>query len=423
MGGLQAVSSFGALDSGNEEIVQLTLIMMPSLFFICLYGINSSLLQCEKNYFYSSAAPIAFNLIWIVGVMCSSHLPMEEAVVRLSFFVILASFGQWAVTLPKTLSSLKNLEVKGFFKGTKLFSKDVLRLCIPLVLGVIGVAASQINNAMDAVFARWADDEGPAFLWYAIRLQQLPLALFGVALSSALLPPLSRAIKAKDKEQSEKFLNFSSLRTIQAMLPITFCLLIMGDGCINLVYGHGDFTANSIAGTTLCLWGYTLGLIPMALVLSLAPAYYASGDYKTPSKASVGSMAVNLSLNAMLVGVFDAGAASVAVATSISAWINVFWLGYFFHKLQIKESWFSKSLWIQTGQILAASLFTSIMTLCIDQMLWSNHPALSILFGSNLYYEMAKGSQILRLATLGLPFLVLFYYILRPLLRLKTASP
>ena len=77
---------------------------------------------------------------------------------------------------------------------------------------------------------------------------------------------------------------------------------------------------------------FAVGLVPMALVLILAPAYYANGDYKTPSQASIGSMALNIGLNAAFVGWFGMGAASIALATSISAWLNYVWL-----KVKISE--------------------------------------------------------------------------------------
>ena len=120
------------------------------------------------------------------------------------------------------------------------------------------------------------------------------------------------------------FLEFALSRTIALMLPITLAFLILGDSCINLIYGHGDFTNQSIIGTTQCLWAYGLGLIPMTLVLILAPAFYAQNNYYIPSSASVISMVVNVVLNAVLVAGFGLGAASVAIATSVSAWINFF---------------------------------------------------------------------------------------------------
>ena len=214
---LWGVLLWANLRPGNAEIVQLTLLMMPSLIFICLFGINASLLQCEKSFFTPSVAPVAFNLLWIVGTFCLWNLASESAMRWLTLFVNLACMAQWALTLPQISKSLKQ------FSGTsimplKMFSKDVLALLGPLSLGVIGVGSSQINNALDAVFARYADSEGPAYLWYAIRIQQLPLALFGIAISGAMLPPLSRAIKRGNLFQFQEFMDFALRRSIALML-------------------------------------------------------------------------------------------------------------------------------------------------------------------------------------------------------------
>ena len=85
--------------------------------------------------------------------------------------------------------------LKGFLSWRQilvltLFSPELKKMIAPLLLGAVGVGAVQINSALDAVFARSASLEGPAYLWYAIRIEQLPLALFGIALSSALFPLL-----------------------------------------------------------------------------------------------------------------------------------------------------------------------------------------------------------------------------------------
>lgn len=324
MGGLGAVLYFVEMSEGNREIVWLTLLMMPSLLFICLFGINASLLQCEKSFFLPSVAPVLFNLVWISGVVGLWYQETPWAMSWLSGFIIVACLCQWLITLPQVLGILRSYNTQ--WGQYHFFSRDVLNMTGPLLLGLLGVAASQINNALDSVFARYADKEGPAFLWYAIRMQQLPLALFGIALSGALLPPLSRAIKMGDVPRYQMFLEFALSRSIALMLPITFVLFIMGENAVSVLFGRGDFTAESIAGTSQCLWGYAAGLIPMTIVLILAPAFYAKEDYRTPACASLAAVGTNIALNALFVVGFHWGTASVAFATSISAWLNALWL-------------------------------------------------------------------------------------------------
>lgn len=307
---------------GNREIISLTILMLPSLLFICLFGLNASLLQCERIYFIPGVAPVAFNLVWILCVFLLLKLPVPSAMPWLAGGVIIACIGQWLITLPQTLAILRKHDASSLWNGVKWNSQDLRLFAGPLFLGIFGVAASQINNAMDSVFARYADLQGPALLWYALRIQQLPLALFGIAIAGALLPPLSRALKNQDMATYRQFLEYAFVRSIALMLPITVALLLFGDSCINMIYGHGDFSNQSTLGTTKCLWGYSIGLIPMTLVLVLAPAFYARGDYRTPTIGATLSMVLNIILNTVFIAVYDWGAASVAVATSISAAAN-----------------------------------------------------------------------------------------------------
>lgn len=405
MAGLGGLLYWGSLDSGNSEIAWLTFLMMPSLLFICLFGINAALMQCEKSFFVSSAAPVAFNLFWIIGLLFSSRFPPAEAMTILSLFVIGACFAQWVSTLPKVYAILKGFGIDALLKNGKRYSKDVIRLSKPLFLGIIGVGASQINNALDAVFARWADPEGPAILWYAIRIQQLPLALFGIAIASALLPPLARAGKSNDHNQFRLFLDYAMQRTLFLMLPITAGIFLFGDSAIQLIYGHGDFTSDSTLNTTQSLWGYAIGLIPMALVLILAPAFYSKGDYRTPSKAAVGAMLLNVMLNAWMVAGLGLGAASVAIATSISAWANFFWLGVVLNR---ETPWISRLLLKSIFKVVIATLTASFAVIALDIFLWENVAALDIFKDKIPVYSLSFVEQVLQLGLSGGVFVGVF---------------
>lgn len=331
-GVLASCLMWGNFSPDNREILNLTLLMLPSLLFICLFGLNASLLQCEKSYFTSSAAPIAFNGIWIATVITLRHTSVDEAMPKLAIGVIAACFCQWLLTVPQTWSILKKSLTSGFLNSVHLASGDIRRIFKPLGLGIIGVGASQINNAIDTLFAHFAEPEGPALLWYAIRIQQLPLALFGIAIAGAVLPPLARALKAKQQDQYHHFLQFALYRTWVFMAPLTALLLVTGDSCVEILYGRGDFGLQSIVGTTRCLWAYAAGLLPSALVLILAPAFYAQSNYRLPAAASFLTMFLNAGLNALFVLGFGWGAVSVALATSLSAWVNLLFLGGYLYQ-------------------------------------------------------------------------------------------
>ncbi len=405
--------AFGALSPGNGEIAYLTLLMMPGLLFICLYGLNTALLQCEKSYFIGSAAPIAFNLVWIAAAVTLGKFTPEAAMPWLSAAIVIGCLCQWLITVPRVISKFRQqFGAEGFhlFSSIDLRSKDLAKLIKPLLLSIMGVAAAQVNSALDPLFARYADPEGPALLWYALRIQQLPLALFGIALSGALLPPLTRAIKAKDTANFCLFLSFAIRRCSGLLLPITFGIVVLGDACINVLYGRGDFTDYSTAQTTQCLWAYAAGLLPMALVLVLAPAFYAQSNYRIPTIASLLSVAINLFLNTVMIVFLGCGAAGIAWATSLAAWFNVLYLAYALQKIYAVNVLSSLTGW-NSCKVLAAGLTATLGTLGLQYAFWSNTgqaiPAWSIVWGITPSLPRAFIAQFMYAAVAGLSFLAI----------------
>jgi putative peptidoglycan lipid II flippase len=391
--------------------------MLPSLLFICLFGLNASLLQCEKSYFVPSVAPVAFNGIWIAAVFYLKDMPAQQAMPWLSLGVVIACLSQWLMTVPQTWKSLKNfLPSSSFWISMRESLSDLRRLSKPLFLGILGVAASQINNAVDSLFARFADPEGPALLWYAIRIQQLPLALFGIAIAGAILPPLSRALKGGRTEEYDHFLQDALSRTWMFMLPLTAALFVMGDTSVQFLYGRGDFGTESVIQTTYCLWAYGIGLLPSALVLILAPASYAQSNYKLLAIASFATMLLNLVLNSLFIMSFGWGAVSVAIATSISAWVNFIVLGWSLSKTG--PSVFSPETYKHSITITLATLAAVSGTYQL-RIAFQKIPLFADALFSSTFIE-----QFITLSSQGLAFgffLLFSFYLLKqaPFLRIK----
>lgn len=325
LGGLIALAEISLLFVEGET-AKLAMWMLPGVFFICLFGLSTGLLQSERSFFLPSVSPVAFNVVWILGVIGLKALPIGQAVMGLSIVLSVAFFAQWAMTVPKIWAFLRrSLSVKELFYGN-LFSKEIKALVRPILLSMIGVASVQVNSAIDGVFARFADLEGPAYLWYAIRIQQLPLALFGIALSSALLPSLSRAVEEGAMERFHSLFSFAKRRIFLFIFPCVVAIFVLGFASVNLLFGRGDFGPNSVTQTTLCLWCYGIGLLPSAFVQIQAQGFYAKKDYWTPAIGFLSASLLNIGLNALLVFYFELGAASIALATSFSAIFNTLYL-------------------------------------------------------------------------------------------------
>ncbi len=406
--GLIGLWKWGGLTPDNAQILYLTILMLPGVLFICLFGLSSGLLQCEKKFFLTGFAPAAFNVVWIIAAWMQKGKEPISATVGLSGAIVVAFFIQWVMVAPKVLEILKrSLPWKSCFK-VRLFSADTGLVVRPFFLGVIGVGAVQINSALDAVFARSASLEGPAFLWYAIRIEQLPLALFGIALSSALLPPLSRAIKDNLLDHFLRLIRFAYRRSFSLIFPCAMGIFVLGACGVNLVYGRGDFDSNAIYNTVICLWGYGFGLVPAVLVLLMAPVFYAKKDFRTPTLGAVYSVAFNALATAFLVFVLKWGSFSIALATSVCAWMNYFYLSYHMSK-KIGSVWDRNVVlsYIKTGLCTAVA---SATTLLVGRYLVLD-PTVPMLLGSaDVVFARNFSDQLLQFVTMTGTFGIVFFF-------------
>ena len=318
---IQGIQPF--FNGGWQEILYLTQIMVFSLLWISLFGLDAALLQAEKKTFWAGFAPSLFNLgmfAFTFGAGFQKH-PMQF----LSFGVVVSFMLQWLVAFFQAKNCLKGqLSLKEWFSPS-VFSEDVKRAFSAIGFGIIGIGAGQLNSALDAIFARLADPSGPAFLWYSIRLYQLPIALVGIALSSALLPSLVRRCLNKPEEESNFFSHILE-KGLELIVVCAFALGSFAQSGVNLLFGHGNFGSFEVKQTVLCLWAYGVGFVPAALVLLLAQKHYAKRSFKIPVRASLLSIAFHLVINMILVFGFKLGAISVALSTSGGALLNCYLL-------------------------------------------------------------------------------------------------
>jgi putative peptidoglycan lipid II flippase len=310
----------------NQEILLMMMMILPSLFFICLYALCSAFLQCKKRFFLPAVAPAVFNIAWALAVLWVHFSWNAYVILGLSLSTILAYALQWAVLVPSSMRFFGQ-----FFAWTQLFRmslqfSELKGLMRSVSLTALGLGASQINGFLDILFARFASLEGPAYLNYAMRIHQLPLALIGVAISSALLPALSRAFKEKDTAHFQGLMSFGLKRVFTLIVPCTFAIFALGLSSVVLIYYRGCFHEGSVLHTTICLWGFGLGLLPMTVALLLNQGFYSRQEYRIPTMAALYSVALNLLLNVFFITVLQQGPELVTLSTSLAALFNVWFL-------------------------------------------------------------------------------------------------
>ncbi|NGX63222.1 MAG: Lipid II flippase MurJ [Candidatus Anoxychlamydiales bacterium] len=351
----------------NKEIIQLTQIMSFGLLFICLYAINSAFLQCHQSYFLPSIAPVSFNIIWILSCLLFRNLSDEKFVYVLAIFVVIAFLFQYLTTALSSFKIIsKELSFKELFKF-KLFSPEIKALIKPITLSILGIGAVQINSALDALFATFSEKEGAAYLWYAMRLYQLPLALFAIAISSAILPPLTRAYKTQDFTSFKKFFNLAIAKSFALMFPATICLILIGPSLVNLIFARGSFKLDALINTSYCLYGYAIGLSFASFIMIISQAFYAKKHYFIPTISAVLSVLLNIILNSIFIFIFNMQSMSVAISTSISALFNFLLLSYFLKKRFLKI--FDKFLFTSFFKIILCSSLAALATFLIGYVL------------------------------------------------------
>jgi len=208
--------------------------------------------------------------------------------------------------------------------------KRVLILAVPTA---IAGGITQINLLVGQIIAS-AQDGAISLLQYADRIYQLPLGVIGIAIGVVLLPELSRDLKAGVQDKAIKTQNQSLEFALFLTLPSAAALVVMPHLITAVLYERGAFDALATSGTAAALSAFAFGLPAFVLIKVFSPAFFAREDTRTPMYYA----GVNAIMNVILsIALFPSFAhVGIAIATSISAWVNVVLL---FVHLQVKGDW------------------------------------------------------------------------------------
>ncbi len=386
----------GSLSRNNQEILILTAWMIPGLLFICLYGLNLSLLHCHDSFFLPSFAPFFCNAIWIGGAIALRNREPSFAMLGLAKLIVLGFALQWAFTFYFTWKHVAaSLREWISFK----IPQEIKELAKSFTYGMIGAGAVQVNILLDALFARSANLRAPVYLWYSIRLEQLVLAIFGFACVSTMVPQLVRAIKSENNPLAQTYFSLSFTRIFAVLIPATFALLLLGGVSVNILYGRGQFFGEAITQTTFCLWAYAFSLIPSTLVMLLSTLFTAGGDFKTPMVISLFSVFLNISFNALFVFGMGLGAVSIALATSLSVWVNFFIL----YRIAHRHGWRLNCSVLRIFQVIYASLFALSCAFLIEYLIFENS-MLAFFISNEVLFSREFSNQMMQFGLLFLSF-------------------
>jgi putative peptidoglycan lipid II flippase len=249
---------------------------------------------------------------------------MQEPVVALAWGVLLAGITQFVFQLP-FLGSL-DLMPRPRPRFSDPGVRRILRLMLP---ALFAVSVTQINLLLDTVLASTLVTGSISWLYYSDRLMEFPQGVLGVALGTVLLPKLSRERAAESPEEFSRTLDWGLRMALIFGLPAAVGLAVLAGPMISTLFQSDVFTSDDVLMSRRSLVAYALGLLAFILIKVLAPAYYARQDTRTPVRIGVVAMVSNMLLNLALI--FPLQHAGLALATSLSAYLNAFllWRGLY----------------------------------------------------------------------------------------------
>lgn len=336
--------------------VTMTRIMFPFLLVISWAAISMGMLNSLGEFFIPSVAPVFLNLSMILSgwLICPLAVKMNmPAITGMAIGAMLGGILQFAVQLPSLIK-------KGWHFCWQLDFKDpgirkIGKLMIP---GTVGLAATQVNVAVNTILATSQGDGAVSWISYAFRIMQLPIGLFGVAVAQATLPVISRQAASGDKDSMTATLSSSIRLSSFINLWACFALVAMAEPVIRIIYQHGRFSPEDTIATASVLRYYSIGLVFFALIKILGPAFYALDDTKVPVKASISSIVVSIILSLCLIKPW--GYECLAFSSSMAGIVNA---GILFLTLRKRVGGFGKySLATGMIKIIAATAISGIAT-------------------------------------------------------------
>jgi putative peptidoglycan lipid II flippase len=314
---------FGLVSGKLALTTRMTRIMFPFLLLVSLAALVMGILNARGKFFVPALASSFFNMGSIAaGVTLSLVVPYfgVPAIVGMAWGTLIGGLLQLAVQLPL-------LRKVGYRAEPVLDLKDegLRQIMILMLPAVVGLSATQINVFINTFYAASCPEGSISWLNYAYRLVHLPQGLFGVALSVATLPVVSRLAAKNDmaglKDSFESSLSLAFLLTV----PAGFGLAALAEPIIAVIFQHGRFTGWDTQQTAAALMYYSIGVFAFAGVKILVPVFYALNNTRTPvvgSFLTVGAnlLFINLTLEALQ-------HRAIALSTSLSMIVNLVFLG------------------------------------------------------------------------------------------------
>ena len=300
--------------------VELTRITFPYLLLVSLVTLYGGILNALARFAAAAAAPVLLNVTMMLTLALAAFFPGP------------GHAAAWGVLLAGILElllvggdALRN-DVLAVFRWPR-WDEHVGRFFKALLPATIGSAGLQIALFADTIIASFLSAGALSALYYADRLNQLPIGVIGIAIGTVLLPEMARRISAGDETGARHAQDRAIELTLLLAIPCLVAFLLIPDLIMRALFVRGKFTGADAAAAGATLAAYALGLLPFVLIRSMTATFLARGDTATPVKAALTAVGVNVAFKVVLMQ--PLAQAGLALATSIGAWLNLVLVTWF----------------------------------------------------------------------------------------------
>ena len=289
---------------------------------ISLVSLLGGILNSLDRFWVNAAAPILLNVAMVAGLLFfHGHEAYDTARAQ----AISVTVGG-ALQLAWLVFACRQAGVRLALRRPRM-DDDVRRLLKLIVPAAAGAGAAQINLAISTALAGGLLSAGSiSAIYYADRLNQLPLGMIGIGLGTVLLPVVSRLLTAGREAEAMETQNRGLELALFLTLPATAAFIFAAEPIVRGLFQHGAFDAAATRRSAMALAAFSIGLPSYVLVKVLTPGFYARSDTRTPLRLALWSVGVNLVGNLTLIpllGRFGYGHVGPPLATAIASTLNV----------------------------------------------------------------------------------------------------
>jgi putative peptidoglycan lipid II flippase len=318
-GGGWFVDSLQQDDTSKFDLAaSLLKITFPYLWFISFTALAGAVLNTFGRFAVSSFTPVLLN-ICIISVAIFARDWFENPGYALAWGVFLGGLVQFLFQLPFLYRAGMLVRPTWAWHAPRV--AKIRKLIVP---ALFGVSVTQINLLLDTQIATFLVTGSVSWLYYADRLLEFPLGLFGIGIATVILPSLSKLHAKQSVEEFSATLEWGIKVVCFFGWPALAGLVVLAQPIIMILFMRGEFSQTDVVFVSMALFAYLSGLVSFMFIKILAPGYYARQDTKTPVRIGIKAMVSNMVFNLMLAPFF--GYVGLAIATTLSASLNALWL-------------------------------------------------------------------------------------------------